>query len=125
MLLDNTFNISLSDKDLSNLIVHYIFPISIILDYLLFDKKGNHKKYYPVAWCILPYIYMIYVFLRVGLGNGFTVKKGSIYPYDFVDIDKLGISSVVLNIVILTIAFIALGYVIYFLDRKLKINNKG
>jgi len=106
-----------SFTNMSFLGLHYIIPIMTILDWILFDKKGFIKVYSPIVWTIAPAIYMIVAYNSAVFGNGIGVNGDSKYPYDFMDIDKLGIPTVVFNIVLMTIIYFAIGYVYYFIDR--------
>ena len=102
---------------IANKIVHYIVPTMMILDYLLFDNKGNYKKIYPLYWIVIPYIYLLYVFIMIQLGNDIGVN--SKYPYPFLNIEVLGDIKVLVYIIYFNIAFILLGYVIFILDKLL------
>ena len=99
---------------LSNVLLHYFMPIATVLDWLLFDKKGSYKKHSPLLWIVAPYLYIVFIFINVMFGLKFGNNK---YPYPFFDIDKLGFGKVFVTVVILTIFFIALGYVFYFIDK--------
>lgn len=109
---------------LSNLIVHYIIPIMTVLDWLLFDKKGRFKRSDPFIWMILPYLYFIFILLRApffgNIGN-----TSSRYPYNFIDVDALGAGTVAVTVVVITLIFIALGYVLYGSDYLLGKLNKS
>jgi hypothetical protein len=56
---------------------------------------------------------LIFVFVSAPLVE--TMK----YPYPFIDITTLGIGMVIVNVIGLTIAFMAVGYLAVFLDHKL------
>ena len=103
---------------LSNTLLHYVVPIMTFLDWILFDKKGDYKKYSPLLWIILPVLYFIYINIRVEAG-GILGPYGSKYPYYFMDIDVLGIEKVLIINMIMVLFFIILGYIIVFLDRLL------
>ncbi|MGU8655084.1 Pr6Pr family membrane protein [Clostridium perfringens] len=110
MKIANSYNMFIANK-----IVHYIVPVMMILDYLLFDNKGEYKKIYPVYWISIPYIYLFYVFIMIKLGN--DVGINSKYPYPFLNIELLGNSKVFISIIYFNIAFILLGYLIFILDK--------
>lgn len=110
MRIGNSYNMFIANK-----IVHYIVPIMMILDYLLFDSKGKYKKIYPLYWIVIPYIYLFYVFIMIQLGNDIGIN--SKYPYPFLNIEVLGGLKVFVSIIYFTIAFILLGYVIFILDK--------
>lgn len=112
MNTSNSYHIVIANK-----IVHYIVPIMMIVDYLLFDSKGEYKKIYPIYWIIIPYIYLFYVLIMAQFGKGIGINSN--YPYPFLDIDILGVHKVFINVIYLTVAFILLGYLIFILDKLL------
>ncbi len=106
-----------------NLIVHLIVPVMAIMDWILFDRKGNYQKYDPVYWLSIPLLYMVYIMIRAQIGGPFP--NDSQYPYPFMDVDILGVGGTILSFVLLAAFFALLGYVFYFIDRKMKeIENK-
>lgn len=112
-----------SSFDFANLVVHYILPLSMVIDWLIFDIKGYYNKFDPIKWEIIPILYLIYSMICGGL----KIHKfqDSYYPYFFIDIDKLGIFSFLGYVIGLILIFLILGYVLYFIDRKLSnIKNK-
>ena len=100
--------------------LHYVVPFMTILDYFLFDEKGNIKYYYPFIWLIIPFIYTILSFIAAFVGHGFGIDKSSRYPYPYMDLDKLGYTKVGINIISLLILFIVLGYIFVFVDKRLE-----
>ena len=98
-----------------NTIVHYIVPIMVICDTILFDDRKNYKIYSPILWLIAPLFYFIFTLAGVKLFGAFT--DGGLYPYFFLNISKYGIATVAVNILYLSMFFLVLGYSIYFLDR--------
>ena len=103
--------------NMSFLGLHYIVPFMTILDWILFDNKGLIKVYSPLIWMIAPTVYMIVAYVSAFFGNGIGVNGDSKYPYNFLDIDKLGISKVVLNTLYIGIMFFVIGYIYYFIDK--------
>lgn len=103
---------------LSFIILHYIVPIMVILDWLLFDKKGLYKVTYPFLNLIVPAVYYIYVIILVNTGYEFSTA--SKYPYPFLDKYKLGYSKVIISDIVIVILYIILGFIYYFIDHKLQ-----
>ena len=46
------------------ILMHYIVPLMVILDYLLFFPKGLYKALHPLCWLILPYLYIAFTMIR-------------------------------------------------------------
>lgn len=122
-LLGNSFTMGSSMRFAINC-VHYIVPIMTLCDWLLFDEKGLIKPYAPLVWTAFPLLYFGYAMLFAHIGDGARFGR-SRYPYPFIDADKLGMGQVLVNVVLLVLAFVALGYVLYGLDRALfRLNRK-
>lgn len=104
---------------ISNYIVHIIVPVMVILDWILFDKKGKFKKYYPFIWLISPFAYFVFICIRANFNKFFTYTS-SRYPYFFLDIDAYGVIQVMLNVFIAIIAILILGFIFLKIDNVLK-----
>lgn len=109
--MNNTMGISL-------FFLHYLVPVMTILDWILFDEKGLIKKSHPLIWTIPPIVYIAYAMTAARIGDGIGAM-GSRYPYPFLDVDALGVRNVVLIIIVISVLYIALGYVYYAIDNKL------
>lgn len=102
----------------SDIILHYLIPCLTIFDWILFDEKRRFKIYDPIIWTILPYLYVIFVYIQAGYEFIEKMNIGmSKYIYVFLDSELLGIQAVEENILKLTIFFIIVGYGIYGIDR--------
>ena len=57
------------------ILMHYIVPLMVILDYLLFFPKGLYKALHPLCWLILPYLYIAFTMICAKFGSKiFTAK---------------------------------------------------
>jgi len=110
--------------NMSFLGLHYVIPIMTVLDWILFDKKGFIKVYSPIIWTIAPAAYMIVAYNSAILGNGIGMDSTSNYPYPFMDIDKLGATTVTLNMLFVGVIYLSIGYIYYFIDRLMIIKRK-
>lgn len=106
--------------ELSFLGVHYIMPILIIIDWLIFDKKGTIKKYEPIIYLIMPLIYFVISLLAAEFGNGLGCNPPCKYPYPFLDVYTLGIKQVMINCIFIAIGCIVIGYTYFLTDNILK-----
>ena len=98
----------------SLVLLHYVVPIATFLDWLLFDIKGQTTKLMPLFSAIFPIVYVI-----VSLISAQYISGEGKYPYPFLDVDTLGIKVVLINIVLLSIAYFVVGYLGVFIDHKL------
>jgi len=100
---------------LSNTLLHYVAPAMVILDWILFDLKRAFKLFDPLIWLLIPLVYAIFTMIRAEIGR--VMSGGSRFPYFFLDIDAIGWNGVLFYVGVFAVAFTALGYIIYFLDR--------
>ena len=59
LLAGQSFSMS-GDTAIANLLLHSIVPLLTVLDWLLFDKKGQYTLLSPIKWTIIPSLYFIY-----------------------------------------------------------------
>ena len=109
---------------LSSVFHHFLMPILVVLDSILFDRKKSYRIYYPFLGVILPLIYWIVVITRFSIKR--NIEGGKIpeklwdyyYPYGFTNVDKS--SSYVFLISLLAgilVALIAIGFIYYYVDK--------
>lgn len=112
---------SISNKAFANLLVHTVSPILVILDYFLFDEKGNFRCYYPVMWLAIPLNYVFYVYAYGASGGTFFSIGGSKkYAYFFLDYEKIGYSGVAKWLIIMSLFILVISYVLVFIDSKMR-----
>lgn len=112
---------SIANKVLADTFVHTISPILVVIDYFLFDEKGNMKYYYPIIWLIIPLNYVVYVYTYSNFGGRFYSIGGSKkFAYFFLDYTKIGCKGVVTWILFIALAILAISEVFVLIDRKLK-----
>ena len=125
-LLPNNFNMEAIDtnntaKYWANEFVHKISPVLVLMDYILFDDKGNFKYYYPIIWLFIPLNYVIYVYTYSTQGGRFYGVGGSKqFAYIFLDYNQIGYIGVMKSIVIIAILILLMSYFLVFLDRRQK-----
>ncbi len=108
-------------KNISNLFAHYIVPICVWIDYLLFTPKGGIKVYYPLAWICYPILYLAYIMLIYKPIGGTFIVDGKLcsVPYFFLDAGVLGTGGVALWCVAIAAGFLMLSYLFLLLDKLL------
>jgi hypothetical protein len=104
---------------ISSISFHVILPIMYVLDWLLFYEHKKIRWFYPLASVILPLLYVAFVFTRAAIVN-FNPDVPYLYPYFFLNIDKLGVAGVGKWVAILFAGFIILGYIFYIIDKIIK-----
>ena len=110
---------------IGSLTFHVVLPILYIADWFLFYERKNTKWYYPLVSVGFPLIYAIFLLIHAAIlgfnSNILTPTGGTlIYPYFFVNLDTQGVPGVLMWIGILSVAFMAMGYLFFGLDQWLK-----
>ena len=103
--------------------MHYVVPVMALLDWVIFDVKGQLPLWGPFAWLSLVVAYLVVVFVGAGvfglyLGGGTTADQTN-YPYTFLDPALSGIGGVIGFVAGMLVAFIVLGFVLVGVDRLL------
>ena len=74
---------------ISNILVHGITPVLMMIDFFLFDKDIYLKKKVISLTLIPPLYYLIFSLIRAEISTT-TLTAGSRYPYWFIDVDLFG-----------------------------------
>ena len=111
-----------------SLIFHVILPVMYIADWFLFYERKKCKWYYPIASIAFPLAYVIFLLIQaliLKFDSSILIPTTTtplIYPYFFVNLDTQGVGGVLIWIGILSVAFVAVGYLFFGLDRLQKKN---
>ena len=106
-----------------SLIFHVALPILYIADWFLFYERKNTKWYYPIASTAFPLAYIAFLLIQAVILKFDasilipTTTTPLIYPYFFVNPQTQGIPGVLMWVGILSVAFVAVGYLFFGLDR--------
>lgn len=90
-------------------LLHDVIPLLFVLYWWRCVPKGHLRLGHIGLWAIYPLLYFAYVLLR-GRSLG-------IYPYPFVDVEKLGYPQVFLNASGILLGFVVVALVVLGLDR--------
>ncbi|MCL2157431.1 MAG: Pr6Pr family membrane protein [Methanobrevibacter sp.] len=104
---------------LTDIAVHYIVPLLVILNWLIFAAKGQFSYYYPFLWVIPFLIYFLAIMIRAHY-SGLIETSKSRYPYYFIDLDEVSVKKALQNLTVLSLMIVVFGYVLVFLDLFLK-----
>lgn len=92
--------------------LHHVMPALFLIDWLVFVPKGTLRWGSIPGWLALPFAYGLYSIVR-GPMSGF-------YPYPFMDVPKLGMPAVLVNMGIVALLFVILASGFVLLDRVMK-----
>ena len=110
---------------LPSITLHIILPLMFTFDYILFYEHGKVKMYYPIVSALFPFIYAVFIYIHAAIykfdSSIYYPGRSDpfIYPYFFLNLDKLGVSGVIKNCVLIVVCFIIFGYVVMLLDNLL------
>ena len=90
-------------------LLHSIVPVCVLIYWMLFENKRTVKWNQIPKWLIYPLIYLVFILIRGNLSN--------FYPYPFVNVYELGMSTVLLNSVILMVVFIVIATILLGLGK--------
>ena len=111
-----------------SLCFHVVLPVLYIVDWFLFRERKNCKWYYPLASIGFPIAYVVFLLIQaiiLNFDSSILIPSTTtplIYPYFFVNLDTQGVPGVLMWIGILAVAFVAVGYLFFALDRLGKKN---
>ena len=116
---------------IGSLCFHVVLPVMYIFDWFLFYERKTAKWYYPLASIGFPLAYAIFIFIQAAIlkfDSSILIPMTTtplIYPYFFLNIDKIGVSGVAMWIGILLVAFVVVGFLFFGLDQLGKKKNKA
>ena len=106
-----------------SLIFHVTLPVLYIADWFLFYERKQCKWYYPIASIGFPLVYVIFLLIQaviLNFNSSILIPNSTtplIYPYFFVNLETQGVSGVLMWIGILFVAFMAVGFLFFSMDR--------
>jgi hypothetical protein len=102
---------------IKDLIIHYAVPASVVMDYILFDKKGQFEKNGILKNAIFPILYLLYIVIFIWLGGRFTLGGTvHLFPYFFLDYQVLGVIPVIALCLSIVGFILYLSWLIYIVD---------
>lgn len=103
-----------------------IVPVMVVLDWLLFERKGRMHAASPFAWLGVPALYVACVLSAVAASRttmGSTIVTLA-YPYAFMDYATLGMLQTMIAAAQAAALFLVVGYVLVALDRLLSLTGR-
>ncbi|MCP1520326.1 hypothetical protein J2Y74_004636 [Pseudomonas migulae] len=95
---------------LADELMHDVMPLLFLAWWWLCVPKGTLRLRHIALWVIYPLLYFAYALLRGHLL--------AVYPYPFIDVDKLGYPQVFVNAGGLLAGFVVIALVVIALDRR-------
>ena len=122
ILLAKDYTVQEYFTSISNLLLHVTLPIMFILHWVLFYEYGKIKWYYPLLCVVMPLVYVVFILIRAAIvGANYS---GTIYPYFFLNVSKLGWGGFFGWVIGLVAVFVAIGYLFYLFDNIKNLRKK-
>ena len=108
---------------IGSLLAHVVLPIMYIADWFIFYERKKCKWYYPILSISFPLTYVVFILIQAAIMKFDTsvlipgTSTPLIYPYFFVNLETQGVGGVLRWIVILLVAFVAVGYIFFGIDK--------
>lgn len=102
---------------LADVALHYVTPLVYLAYWLVFVDKAKLRYADVAAWLIFPIAYCAYALVR----GAFV----AIYPYPFLEANKIGYAHVAMNILVLVVLFALIGFVIVAAGRAIARRKRG
>ena len=108
---------------IGSLCFHVVLPIMYVADWFLFRERKKCKWFYPVASIGFPLAYVIFLLVHaliLKFDSSIMIPTTTtplIYPYFFVNLDTQGVSGVLMWVAILSVAFVAVGFAFFGIDK--------
>lgn len=93
-----------------NEIFHSVVPVLTIIFWCLYETTKSVKYSEIFKWAIYPLIYLILILVRGSFSH--------FYPYDFINVIKIGTSKVLLNAVSLILVFLLVSALYLLIGKK-------
>ena len=104
----------------ANNLVHVIVPLLMLAEYLVFEKKGLFKVWYPFVWPAFLFYYLGYTAVYKLFGGVYRFRDQVVkFPYFFLDYETHGWNNVVFWVSLIVLVFIVFSFIIIGLDRAL------
>lgn len=92
-----------------NIVLHYIMPVVLLVDWLLFPPKFRFSFAQTLGWLVFPLLYLIYTLIRGSLVAW--------YPYPFLDVSQVGWVGVSIMSIAIAIGAAVLAWLLSFRTR--------
>ena len=94
---------------LASEVLHDVMPVLYALYWLFYVPKGVLRWSHVGLWILYPLVYFAYILLRGHLLG--------VYPYPFVDVEKLGYAQTFINASGILAGFVAVALLVVAVDR--------
>ena len=107
------------------ILCHIVLPVLYVADWALFYEHGKVKWKLPLLSPVFPLLYLVYVLIHAAILHfdssimNYAGTDPVIYPYFFLNPERVGFGGMAVWILFLLAAFIGLGYLFMLADHML------
>ncbi len=104
-------------------LMHIVLPLMYTADWILFYDKGKVRGSYPFLSLLFPLIYQMYIYIHASIHRfdtsvlNYLGTDPLIYPYFFLNPERVGIIGVIKWCAALMVLFAVGGFVFMGIDR--------
>jgi hypothetical protein len=92
-------------------LLHSVIPVCTLIYWWRYEQKQGVRFQQIPKWLIYPLAYLIFILIRGSVSD--------FYPYPFVNVTELGYQSVIINSVVLLVAFAGVAFLLVGIGRRL------
>ena len=113
------------------LLCHIVLPVLYVIDWLMCYEHGKVRWTWPLLSALYPVAYLVFVFVHAAMWRfnssvmNYAGTDPVIYPYFFLNPERVGIGGMAMWIGALLIGFILGGYLFLIVDRLLMKRKNG
>jgi len=110
------------------ILCHIILPIMYVADWVIFYEHRKINWKLPLLSALFPLLYLVYVFVHAALRGfdssimNYAGTDPIIYPYFFLNPERVGIRGIIIWVLALLAGFILLGYFFMMIDHLFQPN---
>lgn len=97
---------------LTGSLVYDVIPVLILMEWILFSEKGHWRLVEPLYWLALPVIYVCVILITAVMVPDLNLK----YPYEFLDWPEIGIDTMLWQLAIIGVLYLAFSYLCWLID---------
>ena len=104
VLLSGIEGIVLTAAPWDNIVLHYLIPIAIVIDWIVDGPSAKLSYRKALIWLVFPVTYVVYSLIRGPIVNW--------YPYPFLNPSNGGYGQVLVTSIIIMVGGVVLAYVV-------------
>ena len=96
---------------MTSILFHVLLPLMYVANWFLFCDRKRLRWYFPLTATVAPILYFAFIFIRAS-HLGFNPAAPHIYPYFFMNLERLGWTGVMKWSLSMLACYVAAGYIL-------------